>query len=325
MITSIDTLGLSAELAALASTFTPYAWERRREVMGGELKFVHYTSAQTALSILRKKEMWMRNAKVMNDFSEIEHGRACLSKAYNTNKRAMESLFDQMFPGFCSKLERALDGWLPHFETETYLACLSEHCPSENAHGRLSMWRAYGMPSGVAVILNAGPFLRPSTAFKAYTSPVAYVDANGFCKEFGRLLQSITSKLDYVQSLGEDLVFAHIFGAFRFAIMSTKHPGFREEREWRVIYSPNFESSRVIYSTVESVGGIPQQIYKIPLEDVPEEGLVGLATEEFVDRIIIGPSSHPLQIQKAFISVLRESGLSDAENRVVVSDIPLRT
>jgi hypothetical protein len=38
-------------------------------------KFAHYTSAENALNILAGRSLWLRNAAVMNDHSEIEHGR----------------------------------------------------------------------------------------------------------------------------------------------------------------------------------------------------------------------------------------------------------
>lgn len=34
------------------------------------LQFIYYTSAETAMSILKSKEIWFRNARVMNDYEE---------------------------------------------------------------------------------------------------------------------------------------------------------------------------------------------------------------------------------------------------------------
>ncbi|MDJ0278670.1 hypothetical protein QLH51_17900 [Sphingomonas sp. 2R-10] len=38
------------------------------------LKFAHYTTAENALNIMAVKSVWLRNAAVMNDHSEIEPG-----------------------------------------------------------------------------------------------------------------------------------------------------------------------------------------------------------------------------------------------------------
>ena len=40
------------------------------------------------------------------------------------------------------------------------------------------------------------------------------------------------------QSLGRETVSASAFNMLRFAVLCTKHPGFLEEREWRIIASP---------------------------------------------------------------------------------------
>jgi hypothetical protein len=42
--------------------------------------------------------------------------------------------------------------------------------------------------------------------------------------------------------------------------VSLKHPGFYEEREWRIIYFPEMERSSVIEEAVASVRGVPQII-----------------------------------------------------------------
>ena len=37
-------------------------------------KFAYYTTADIAKKILEKKEIWLRNAHVMNDYSELSYG-----------------------------------------------------------------------------------------------------------------------------------------------------------------------------------------------------------------------------------------------------------
>jgi hypothetical protein len=45
---------------------------------------------------------------------------------------------------------------------------------------------------------------------------------------------------------------------------------------------------------------------------------------ELLDRII-GPSSFPWPLYDAFVSVLKDAGVAEAQRKVIVSDIPLRT
>src|SRR5713101_8126431 len=81
-------LQLSLELENI---FMPYAGKRRDELYGNvatsgaaEVKdyarFVHYTSAEAALKIIKSKRLWMRNTTCMSDYSEVLHGFEILSK-----------------------------------------------------------------------------------------------------------------------------------------------------------------------------------------------------------------------------------------------------
>jgi hypothetical protein len=115
-----------------------------------------------------------------------------------------------------------------------------------------------------------------------------------------------------------------MFNVLRFAAYCTKHPGFREELEWRVIYSPSFELSETISHEIVSIDGVPQRIYKIPLIDAPEKGLDGADIPQFFDRIIIGPTDYPIAIRDAFETALHTAGVEDPAERIVVSDIPIR-
>lgn len=321
---SATELGLSEHDFRTFGIFYPYATERSLEAARKNQRFVYYTSAETAMRIIRSQEVWMRKSHLMNDYREVEHGFDCLNRAYNKNKDRITSVLDGMFPGFCSRLETMFNNWLPHFRTDTYITCISEHETSEDQYGRLSMWRAYGGGAGVAIVVNGGPLIRPTHALNAYASPVAYYSDQEVERELLRLVKNIEDNGEFVVSLGEEAFRGQMFSAFRSAVLCTKHPGFLEEREWRVIYSPSLAKSTRIISSIESVNGTPQSICKIPLKDVPEEGLHGLALPQFIDRIIIGPSKYPLGIYEAFSILLNEAGVPDTANKIIVSDVPLR-
>jgi hypothetical protein len=61
------------------------------------------------------------------------------------------------------------------------------------------------------------------------------------------------------------------------------------------------------------------------LADEPENGLLGADIPSLIDRIIIGPTAYPYVSYQAFAAVLQGLGVQDAGERVIVSDIPLRT
>jgi hypothetical protein len=53
-----------------------------REVHEGGARFVHYTSAESALSIIKSKHLWMRNTTCMTDFREVQHGFDILARFF---------------------------------------------------------------------------------------------------------------------------------------------------------------------------------------------------------------------------------------------------
>src|SRR5690242_10992667 len=67
----------------LNRAFMPEAAKRMTEFRERNGRFVHYTSAEGGMAILRSGRMLLRNSVLMNDFSEVQHGMNCLVAAYN--------------------------------------------------------------------------------------------------------------------------------------------------------------------------------------------------------------------------------------------------
>jgi hypothetical protein len=207
---------------------------------------------------------------------------------------------------------------------DRYIMCVSEHTSREDAHGRLSMCRAYGGRAGVALVLYGAVMFSGTDALGAYASPVLYVDPYGFAAELMRVAKGMAGETEYISQLGRDCVRSIVFNMFRFAVLCTKHPGFHEEREWRVVASPTMHPSKLLTQGVEVVRGTPQTILNITLRNEPQQGLIGLAVPDLLDRIIIGPCELPTVIFRAMHELLTSAGVADAANKIVVSDIPLR-
>jgi len=315
----------TVEQLKLAHIFCPYALKRQEEALANGQKFVHYTTADAALKILTSKEVWMRKSSAMNDFREVHHGIDCLSTAYRHDVvgTKFKAALNEAFPGLDDEVAKLFDGWMPNFIHDTYLTCVSEHDNIEDNIGRLSMWRSYGS-SGVGLVMNNGAFLRPSDALRAYTSPVAYLDRDLFQNQFEEVAANIKTNMDFIRSRGRETVKNIIFNMFKMAVVCTKHPGFREEREWRVIFSPALYKSERLIKDIQIIGGIPQPIYKIPLKDVQEEEFYGAELNALLDRVIIGPTQYPVVVYEAFVDVLEKAGVDNPREKVVTSDIPLR-
>src|SRR5689334_6919270 len=75
-------LSMDERTERAANVFMQAALDRQTALWKGKKKFVHYTSASAAMSIIRNREVWMRKAICMNDFREVQHGLDCLLAAY---------------------------------------------------------------------------------------------------------------------------------------------------------------------------------------------------------------------------------------------------
>jgi hypothetical protein len=306
--------------------FNPEYFTRIKEIEESEKRFVYYTSADAAMSIIQNEAVWLRNVRSMNDYSEVSHGFDCLVDALkkDNGSRPLITYLDTLFPEFTKKFGEHINGWYPYMKEQSYMICISEHDDSENENGRLSMWRAYGGKHPVALVLNNGPLVNECDAFKAHTYPVDYQGPDHIKSRLLELEGRIRQNEAFVKSMNPSEVEAWIYNVIKQLILCTKHPGFLEEREWRVVYNPLMNPSRHVKSEIVNLGGVPQQIYKIPLKNIPEEDFTGAAIPEFVDRIIIGPSEEAPVLLDAFRKLLTEAGCEDVSNKVHYSGIPLR-
>ena len=317
---------LTADQLRVASILFPESTTRLLDVLARGRRFVHYTTAEVAASIIGGRAVWMRNALTMNDFSEVQHGKQCLLHAWHINdgKSRLEQLLEQVSPGLFKDCVTLFDGWLPHFEVDTFMTCLSEHLPEEDQNGRLSMWRAYGGRHGVALVMNTTPFATATNALAAYSSPVSYLDKEAFAIHFDSIVSNIGANIKLFKEINRDDMVNYVFTMLRFAVLCTKHPGFIEEKEWRVIYSPLVQKSGIIQSFIETVRGVPQIIQKIPLVNSEEHGLFGAAIPDLLVKVIIGPTDNQFTIRQAFEALLHSAGVENPTERIVVSGIPLR-
>jgi hypothetical protein len=306
--------------------FSPYYLEKALRVEKEGLKFIQYTSADAAMSIIRNGEVWLRNSQCMNDYSEVEHGLNCLTTAFRSEEKgkAFQAILEKIFPGIVAEFIPIFESWLPSFRFSTFIACVSEHPPEENLYGRLSMWRAYGGNRPIALVLNKAPFLSDTDIFHAYTNPVAYLDPDNFSEEFHQLSLRMLADIEFIKSLGKQSVINYLFDTFKNIVLCVKHPGFMEEREWRVVYNPDHKSSEYVSTSIETINGIPQEIHKIPLKDIPEGNFYGASIPEFIDKVIIGPSDQQAVLGRTFAKLLENAGCDNPHSKIHYSGIPLR-
>jgi Protein of unknown function (DUF2971) len=295
----------------------------------------HYTSVEVAEKILRDEEVWLSNPLYMNDLEEM---------------RAGIGLGSQLFPQFAqqaavgdpNRTRRLVEGfnhYVAHLVSEaaldTYVFCFCEHDPSKHMDGILSMWREYGRKgNGAALVFNTQK-VRYQPHHPLLIVKVRYASSN---ERIQQLQLGLTEwvRITHAINLPDDKLYLAAYAAFYFVkalSLITKHRGFSEEQEWRIIYVP--ERDPLGYLTpqldyfVGPRGVEPKLRYKFGPILRPAEGRTGddLPTgklSEILEFIVLGPSiSSPLS-KSSFIRMLQRIGKSQFSDLVFPSTIPLR-
>lgn len=306
--------------------FFPDYVEGLKMITSKGTKFAYYTSAETAMKVIQNNEIWLRNTRGMNDYSEVEHGFESFRKAFNDSAEGISfrKYINSNFPSTIDKLVSLFDGWLPSIRMQTYIACVSIHDSDDDDHGRLSMWRAYGGKNSIALVFNNKPFMNDTDALKTTFYPVTYRNDDYARQYLSNLESRMRDNHQLLIGMNSNELLGWLFEICKMMVLCVKHPGFKEEMEWRLIYSPNFEQSPKVRGSIESIGGVPQQVYKIRFENAPESNLTNASLPECLDRIIIGPSDDAALLIDSFRKLLAEAGVENPQEKVFNSGIPLR-
>jgi hypothetical protein len=139
-----------------------------------------------------------------------------------------------------------------------------------------------------------------------------------------RVIANIRANCDYLRSVDRSFIVRTVLIMLLAGVVSLKHEGFQEEREWRTVYAPNRWPSSLMESGTEVVSGVPQIVFKIPMDVTKSEKLADLDFSRIFDRLILGPSPYPWPMYQAFVDALKKAGVENAQDRVFVSGIPIR-
>jgi hypothetical protein len=333
-------------VSRLENIFMPYAMKQRaaafKEQTGksldaasdvDRLRFAHYTSADNALKIIHSKRIWMRNANCMTDYREVQHGFDILQRYFSDKERAARfaAALDACTPGVAQEAIKLFDQWWAHPQVSTrlntYISSISLHAADEDRHGRLSMWRGFGAQNAprVAFIFSVPKYTGAASALNLLFSPVVYLAEDQVHTVIEEVISNVLANCEFLRSVDRTAVLGTVFSMFLASVTCLKHEGFHEEREWRAIYSPKRAPSPLMEASIEVIGGVPQPVYKIPLDMSVSPALATLDFAAAFDRLIIGPSPYPWAMFEAFVAALMNSGVSDAAARVCVSEIPIRS
>ena len=292
----------------------------------GELPLLaHYTSIRTLERIAQTGEIWFSNPLYMNDVDELRYGmnlglhavrshtglrQACPPEHYN----ALLDAFDALFTAFDS--DSAFD---------VYVFSCAEHDEEIGDDGLLSMWRGYGGDgNGVAIVFDMhplmvarSPLLVHQVQYRSYEASEAWMEEK--LQQFADALQRLGGPV-----AGMNAAAAALFERIKLFALFTKHRGFHEEREWRIVYLREQDHAGTFQHHLHyAIGsrGIEPRLRFTP-ETLGAAG-TGPKLEQMVQRIILGPV---LATPLALRSVVRMLELYQPSwaDRVARSSTPYR-
>ncbi|MCD4849659.1 DUF2971 domain-containing protein [Arthrobacter sp. AK01] len=196
----------------------------------------HYTSAAGLLGILSSSSLWISNALFMNDAEELIHASQAVSTAMNARADELRARLARNEPEFPNRpLLAVFEDMIGQLEDlhdrgpswgDVYLACFCED------GDLLSQWRGYAGSGGYALGLDPLKL--------QLSDPTAYMGSS-----LARVRYGLPEAIDDVTSLVESIdpgsgnhpgsLAAHEFLTVVRLLAQVKNPGFREEREWRLV------------------------------------------------------------------------------------------
>ena len=251
----------------------------------------HYTSIATLERIAQTGEIWFSNPLYMNDVDELRYGmslglhavrthaglrQACPPAQYN----ALLDAFDTLFTAFDN--ESAFD---------VYVFSCSEHDETIGDDGLLSMWRGYGGDgNGVAIVFDMSQLLAARSPLLVHqVQYLSYEASEGW---MAHKLQRFALALQQQGGSVADMApaAAALFERIKLFALFTKHRGFHEEREWRIVYLREHDRgdrfTQQLHYAISSRGIEPRLRFST---DALSDGEHKPSLEQMVQRIILGP------------------------------------
>jgi hypothetical protein len=287
----------------------------------------HYTTMDVLEKIMRNDEIWFSHPTLMNDHAEVLDGIELGTQSFLHSNLLMDTL-GPVAGLFVKGLMDARNEYGTMHLFDTYIFSLSAHHP-DDYDGRLSMWRGYGADgNGAAIVIDpkkmrttaASPLVFERVVYKTAAQRMAWLD-----DLWMRIAQFVANRT----ALNDEWILAghNTFDRIALASIFSKHIGFDEEREWRVVYMPKRDPNKLLKDHLSYFNGPrglePKLKFKLqPLPNVAD-GLPRLV--DLTDRIILGPSRATPVLVATAKRMLVDAKKPQLEGRVYASTIPFRS
>jgi Protein of unknown function (DUF2971) len=288
----------------------------------------HYTSITALEAILRTDTVWFSNPLFMNDFQEVRFGVNESFELFMSNSEIEAAAGDATrYTALKNSFEYYFNEFANRHVIDTYVFSLSDHNADDN-DGRLSMWRGYGSNGNGACIVIDSTKVPVVEGSPLDFAKVHYASAEARRNQINKYISQFCSVIESNSIPNEELGLCtyFLFDRIKLFALFTKHSGFKEEDEWRIVYLPERDSNGTLSSMIDYwIGprGIEPKL-KFKVDHIAGITSEGLSLSNMIDRIILGPTiSSPLA--KAMTEkMLDKIGKQELKEKLMASTIPFR-
>lgn len=280
----------------------------------------HYTDAGGLGGIVSGNLLWATDARFLNDAEELSYG---IERARHALEQHQSDPHDEVTARFLNGLGDPEQAIVPRFLNRSLDAYVSCFCADGDL---LSQWRGYaGSDSGGGYALGFKP---PRNAF-------AWPQSNGHGLALRRVIYDVAEQDRLLNDLITTMVailarsptdiphqnaFArHLVDGLVEAATWCKHPSFREEGEWRIVYVRSNDPDDKLTVQHRPRGGVV-----VPYVALELNKKVGVGTESLpIAFVNCGPGPEP-ELKRRGVMSLLATNADYAGVEVGVSVVPLR-
>jgi hypothetical protein len=297
----------------------------------------HYTAAEGLLGMLQSRQMWATNVRFMNDTSELDYGIRLVREIFEEKE-----FVDQPSANIRTAFRPYREGifaMLDDAEQNTKHFAVS-FCENENL---LSQWRGYGQSGGGFALGLETQRLGEFAAEIVPNSSVTSAEIGVFLR---RVIYDRNSQQALVQSWVRALVksleshrkatkvasdderlFSSVARLLYECLVCFKHPGFHEEREWRLIQQGRVGNTDV--TKVDFRARTGRIVSYTPLTFRPKTAARTVESHDAntlpLAAITYGPTLDPQAAERALRSLLESRGYVPGRVGIRPSGIPFTT
>lgn len=289
----------------------------------------HYTSMESLEKIAISNELWLSNPLYMNDWEELQFGiNAGATSLRNCKSVQAACGSSDMFAYLLEQFESFYSTYAVHHVIDTYVLCFSEH-DRENTDGVLSMWRGYGAQGGgVAIVFDTSAIDPEDSPSPLMLGKVKYLTTQARKDWIADNLEKLATLLKSYPITHDNLHYAAYFWFERLKMFAlfTKHIGFSEEREWRLVClgeRDNIRALEPMRGYYVSAHGVEPKL-KLRIQRIPGVLNQDYSLERIVHQILLGPTASSDLSLKSIGRMLALSGLPALSSRILSSTIPYR-